>query len=91
MSNFQDNVKLINNLSYKYAKTFTYNSNKVQDIFNFGESLNLNREFVYTLKLNGFYGWENLINISNENNKLNYSIGNNTYKTIIIPEGIWSF
>ena len=41
MTSFQENVKLINNLSYKYAKTFTYNSNKVQDIFNFGESLNL--------------------------------------------------
>ena len=92
MNDFQDKVQLINNLSYKFARTFTYNSNKVSDTFNFGERLNLNRDFVYTLKLNGFYGWENVINITNKNNRLDYSTGPDyAWKTITIPEGIWNF
>ena len=72
MNDFQDKVQLINNLSYKFARTFTYNSDKVSDTFNFGEQLNLNRDFVYTLKLNGFYAWENLINITNK--KISFGI-----------------
>ena len=36
MNTFQDKVQLLNNLSYKFARTFTYNSNKVSDSFHFG-------------------------------------------------------
>ena len=92
MDSFQDKVQMINNLSYKFARTFTYNSNKVSDTFHFGERLNLNRDYIYTLKLNGFYGWENIINITEANNKLAYSTGPRApWKTITIPVGIWSF
>ena len=66
MSDFQDKVQLLNNLSYKFVQTFMYNSNKVSDTFHFGERLNLNRDFIYTLKLNGFYSWENIINITDQ-------------------------
>ena len=82
MSDFQDKVQLLNNLS----QTFTYNSNKVSDTFHFGERLNLNRDFIYTLKLNGFYGWENIINITTQNNQLHYSVASNApWKLITIP------
>ena len=92
MSDFQDKVQLLNNLSYKFAQTFTYNSNKVSDTFHFGERLNLNRDFIYTLKLNGFYGWENIINITDRNNQLHYSVASNApWKLITIPVGIWNF
>ena len=44
------------------------------------------------MKLNGFYGWENIINITDENNQLNYPTASNaSWKTITIPEGIWNF
>ena len=92
MSNFHDKAQLINNLSYKFAKTFTYNSNQITGTFNFGENLNLNKEYVYTLKLNGFYAWENLINITEDINKLNYSTGSDApWRTITFPVGIWNF
>ena len=92
MNTFQDKVQLLNNLSYKFARTFTYNSNKVSDTFHFGERLNLNKDFVYTLKLNGYYGWENIINITQDNNKLEYSISSTApWKEITIPVGIWNF
>ena len=92
MNSFQDKVQLLNNLSFKFARTFTYNSNKVSDTFHFGERLNLNKDFVYTLKLNGYYGWENIINITQDNNKLEYSISSTApWKEITIPVGIWNF
>ena len=92
MSDFQDKVQLLNNLSYKFAQTFMYNSNKVSNTFHFGEWLNLNRDFIYTLKLNGFYGWENIINITTQNNQLHYSVASNApWKLITIPIGIWNF
>ena len=92
MSDFQNKVQLLNNLSYKFARTFTYNSNKVSNTFHFGERLNLNRDFIYTLKLNGFYGWENIINITDRNNQLQYSVASNApWKLITIPIGIWNF
>ena len=93
MSDFQDKVQLLNNLSYKFAQTFMYNSNKVvSDTFHFGERLNLNRDFIYTLKLNGFYGWENIINITDRNNQLHYSVASSApWKLITIPVGIWNF
>ena len=92
MSDFQNKAQLLNNLSYKFARTFTYNSNKVSDTFHFGERLNLNRDFIYTLKLNGFYGWENIINITDRNNQLQYSVASNApWKLITIPRGIWNF
>ena len=51
-------VQLINNISYKYSKTFTYNSRKTDDTFHFGNKLSLNKDYVYTLKLNSFSGWK---------------------------------
>ena len=73
-------------------RTFTYNSNKVSDTFHFGEWLNLNRDFIYTLKLNGFYGWENIVNKTPQNNQLHYSVASNApWKLITIPVGIWNF
>ena len=92
MNTFQDKVQLLNNLSYKFSRTFTYNSNKLSDTFYFGERLNLNKDFVYTLKLNGYYSWENIINITHDNNKFNYSISSSAqWKEITIPVGIWDF
>ena len=54
----------------------------------------MNRDFIYTLKLNGFYGWENIISITGQNNRLHYSVGTSSsslWKTITTPEGIWNF
>ena len=56
-------VQLINNISYKYSKTFTFNSKSTNSIFEFGNKLSLNKDYVYTLKLNSFSGWETLTNI----------------------------
>ncbi len=85
-------VQLINNMSYKYSKTFTYNSRKTDNIFNFGNKLNLNKDYVYTLKLNSFSGWETLTNIDETKNKFKYSHDNGvTWNNIIIPKGIWGF
>ena len=84
--------KVLNNLNQKYAKTFTYNSTNVDGVFNFGNKLSLNKEFAYTLKLDAFYGWENIINITAKNNKFQYSVDNGvTWINIIIPPGIWNF
>ena len=55
MNDFQHKVQLLNNLSYRFVRTFTFNSNKVSDTFNFSD-------FIYTIKLNGFYCWKNVIN-----------------------------
>ena len=85
MDNFQDKVQMLSNLSYKFARTFTYNSNKVSDTFIFGERFNLNRDLMYTLKLHGFYGWEDIINKTDDNNKLYYStVSGAPWKTITI-------
>ena len=84
-------VQLINNISYKYSKTFTYNSRKTDGIFHFGNKLSLNKDYVYTLKLNSFSGWETLTNIDETKNKFKYSPDGTNWYTITIPKGIWGF
>ena len=84
-------VQLINNISYKYSKTFTYNSRKTDGTFHFGNKLSLNNDYVYTLKLNSFSGWETLTNIDETKNKFKYSPDGTNWYTIIIPKGIWGF
>ena len=85
-------VQLINNISYKYSKTFTFNSKSTNSIFEFGNKLNLNKDYVYTLKLNSFSGWETLTNIDKTKNKFRYSPDNGaTWKNIVIPKGLWGF
>ena len=85
-------VQLINNISYKYSKTFTFNSKSTNSIFEFGNKLSLNKDYVYTLKLNSFSGWETLTNIDETKNKFRYSPDNGTtWKNITIPKGIWGF
>ena len=88
-----DNIsQLINNLSYKFSQTFTYNSRNPDDIFHFGRELKLNPDYVYTLKLNSYSGWNTLLNITDKKNKFQYSYDNgNNWKTITIPKGVWSF
>ena len=71
-------VQLINNISYKYSKTFTFNSKSTNSIFEFGNKLSLNKDYVYTLKLNSFSGWETLTNIDETKNKFRYSPDNGT-------------
>ena len=61
MDIFQDKVQLLNNMSYKYVRTSTHNSNKVSDTCDFGERLNLNRNLIYTLKLDSFYNGKTLL------------------------------
>ena len=85
-------IQLINNISYKYSRTFTYNSRSTNGIFDFGNKLGLNKDYVYTLKLNSFSGWETLTNIDETKNKFQYSHDNGTnWNDITIPKGIWGF
>ena len=82
----------INNLSYKFSQTFVHNNNKTDDIFKFPNKLGLSTNYVYTLKMNSYFGWHSLVNISADHNKIRYSPDNGrTWKMIIIPVGIWSF
>ena len=84
--------KTINNLSYKFSQTFTYNNNKTDGIYKFPNNLGLSEDYIYTLKMNSYYGWHSLVNISAEHNKFRYSNHNgSTWKDITIPAGIWSF
>ena len=64
----------INNLSYKFSQTFVYNNNKTDDIFKFPNKLGLSSNYVYTLKMNSYFGWHSLVNISADHNKIRYSL-----------------
>ena len=84
--------QLINNISYKYTKTFTYNSRNTNGVFDFGIKLGLNKNYVYTLALNSFSGWETSTNINETKNKFKYSNDAGvTWHDIIIPKGVWGF
>ena len=82
--------KTINNLSYKFSQTFTYNNNKTDGIYKFPNNLGLSEDYIYTLKMNSYHGWHSLVNITTEHNKFRYYNGS-TWKNITIPAGIWSF
>ena len=66
--------------------------NRVNDRFIFNNNLNINRDYIYTIKLDVLYGWENIINNTDENNKFRYSLDNETtWKCTIILRGVWNF
>ena len=85
-------VQLIDNIGYTYSKTFIFNFKSTNSIFEFGNKLSLNKNYVYTLKLNSLSGWETLTNIDETKNKFRYSPDNGvTWKNIVIPKGVWEF
>ena len=65
---YQKLSQLINNTSYKFSQTFTYNSRNPDGVFDFGRELKLNSDFVYTLKMNSYSGWNTLLNITDKKN-----------------------
>ena len=89
--NEQNISKLINNTSYKYSRTFTFSDVKTDKIYKLDVPLNLNNDYIFTLALNRFLGWETVVNIDDTKNKFKYSSDNGvTWKNIIIPKGIRS-
>ena len=89
--NEQNIAKLINNTSYKYSRSFTFTDTNTNKIYKLDQPLNLNEEYVFTLKLDRFLALETVVNIENTKNKLKYSpdIGVN-WRDITIPKGIRS-
>ena len=84
-------AKLINNTGYKYSRSFTFSDTNTNKIYYLDQSLNLNEEYVFTLKLDRFLAWETVVNIDNTKNKLRYSPDNGVNWTdITIPKGIRS-
>ena len=49
--NEQNIAKLINNTSYKYSRSFTFSDTNTNKIYKLHQPLNLNEEYVFTLKL----------------------------------------
>ena len=89
--NEQNIAKLINNTSYKYSRSFTFSDTNTNKIYHLDQPLNLNEEYVFTLKLDRFLAWETVVNIDNTKNKLKYSPDNGVnWRDITIPKGIRS-
>ena len=73
--NEQNIAKLINNTSYKYSRSFMFSDTNTNEIYKLDQPLNLNEEYVFTLKLDRFLGRETVVNVDNTKNKLKYPPG----------------
>ena len=79
------------NTSYKYSRSFTFSDTNTNKIYILDQPLNLNEEYVFTLKLDRFLAWETVVNIDNTKNKLRYSPDNGVnWRDVTIPKGIRS-
>ena len=89
--NEQNIAKLINNTSYKYSRSLTFSDTNTNKIYHLAQPLNLNEEYIFTLKLDRFLAWETVVNIGDTKNKLKYSPYNSVnWRDITIPKGIRS-
>ena len=59
--NEQNIAKLTNNTSYKYSRSFTFSDTNTNKIYHLDQPLNLNEEYVFTLKLDRFLAWETVV------------------------------
>ena len=84
-------AKLISNTGYKYSRSFTFSDTNTNKIYYLDQPLNLNEEYVFTLKLDRFLAWETVVNIDNTKNILKYSPDNGVnWRDITISKGIRS-